>query len=61
MACLVEWGEDLVSHYSQMMGLSGSEGGTSPLINPIKGALEKVTEWTNDWGFKVSTAYGVWK
>ena len=24
-------GRGLVSHYSQMMGLSGSEGGTSPI------------------------------
>ena len=25
------------------------------LFNQIQGALEKITEWTNDWGFKIST------
>ena len=25
------------------------------LFNQIQGALEKVTEWANDWGFKIST------
>ena len=24
------------------------------LSNTIQGALEKVTEWANDWGFKIS-------
>lgn len=43
-------------HFMQMMGLYRKGGKISHVINCMQEAIQKVSRWTYNWGFKMSVS-----